>query len=86
MRGLKKFESIGIQMQTDAMSVAEANSAFHYSCKVCSQKGVCVECDSCSIKNAHEVSTDILLDMAFERHHQKVLQNRKVFGMLMLDE
>ena len=51
---MTKFEQIGVNYQNDAASKREANSSFRYSCRVCCERGIRVECDRCAIAATHD--------------------------------
>ena len=51
---MTKFEQIGINYQNDSASKREANSSFRYSCRVCCERGIRVECDRCAIAATHD--------------------------------
>ena len=52
---LTKFEQVGINFQNDATSKREANKSFRYSCRVCCERGIRIECDRCAIAATHDV-------------------------------
>lgn len=51
---LTKFEQIGVNYQHDATSKHEANRSFRYSCRVCCERGMRIECDRCAIAATHD--------------------------------
>lgn len=50
---MTKFETIGVNYQYAADSKEEAKRAFAYSCKVCCNKGMRLDCDRCAIAHTH---------------------------------
>ena len=52
---MTKFETIGVNYQYDARNKAEANKSFSYSCKVCCNRGMHIECDRCAIAHTHSL-------------------------------
>ncbi len=51
---MTKFEQIGVGYQNDAMSKREANRSFRYSCRVCCERGMRIDCDKCAIAITHD--------------------------------
>jgi len=51
-----KFEQIGIEFQHEATSKYEANRSFRYSCRVCCERGIRIDCDRCAIAATHELT------------------------------
>lgn len=51
---LTKFEQVGVNYQTDSTSKQEANRNFRYSCRVCCNRGMRIECDRCAIASTHD--------------------------------
>lgn len=51
---MTKFEQVGVNFQYDAASKSEANKSFRYSCRVCCERGMHIECDRCAIAIAHD--------------------------------
>lgn len=51
-----KFEQVGIELQYDARNKQEANKNFRYSCRVCCERGMRLECDRCAIASTHAVT------------------------------
>lgn len=51
----EKFQTIGINRQYDATSVADANKAFARSCECCCHKGIQMSCDRCGIAFVHSL-------------------------------
>ena len=52
---MTKFEQIGINYQYEADSKEKANKSFDYSCKVCCNRGMHLECDKCAIAVVHNL-------------------------------
>ena len=50
---MTKFEQIGVQYQHDARDKCEAARSFRYSCRVCCDRGMRIECDRCAIAITH---------------------------------
>jgi len=48
-----KFEQVGVSFQNDATNKREANRSFQYSCRVCCERGIRIECDRCAIAAVH---------------------------------
>lgn len=53
---MTKFEQIGVGFQYDAANKAEANRSFRYSCRVCCERGMRLECDRCAIAAVHDMT------------------------------
>lgn len=71
---MTKFESIGVERQMEAESVYQANRAFQYSCKMCCERGLWIDCDRCAIAKAHAEQVSLLqamADDAAEREKEK---------------
>lgn len=51
---MTKFEQVGVNYQTDSTSKQEANRNFRYSCRVCCNRGMRIECDRCAIAATHD--------------------------------
>lgn len=51
---MTKFEQVGVSYQNDAGSKREANRSFRYSCRVCCERGIRIECDRCAIAITHD--------------------------------
>lgn len=64
---MTKFETIGVSMQYDACSKANASKKFKQSCNVCCSHGIQLQCDHCAIKAAHELTMAILSDIEREK-------------------
>lgn len=52
---LTKFEQVGVNYQHDSCSKREANQNFKYSCRVCCERGIRIECDRCAIAATHSM-------------------------------
>lgn len=52
---MTKFEQVGVEFQYDARNKKEANRSFQYSCRVCCERGMHIECDGCAIAVTHAV-------------------------------
>jgi len=50
-----RFEERGAEMQRMSASRFEAEKRFEYSCRLCCNRGMNIECRSCAIKSAHEI-------------------------------
>lgn len=50
---MTKFEQIGVNFQNDAANKYEANKSFRYSCRVCCERGMRIDCDKCAIAHTH---------------------------------
>ena len=61
-----KFEQVGVELQYEATNKHEANRSFKYSCRVCCERGMRIECDRCAIAVTHAI-TVAALDTAKER-------------------
>jgi hypothetical protein len=61
-----KFEQVGVELQYEASNKHEANRSFKYSCRVCCERGMRIECDRCAIAVTHAI-TVAALDTAKER-------------------
>lgn len=61
---MTKFEQIGVNYQNDSTSKRDANRSFRYSCRVCCERGIRVECDRCAIAATHDA-----VIAAFETAH-----------------
>lgn len=51
---MTKFEQIGVNYQHDSCNKQEANKNFGYSCRVCCERGIRIDCDRCAIAAAHD--------------------------------
>lgn len=52
---MTKFETIGAELQQDAMTRQEAERCFQYSCMSCCRHGLRVDCDRCGVRQAHMI-------------------------------
>ncbi len=52
---MTKFEQVGVNYQYDATSKREANRSFQYSCRVCCERGIRIDCDRCAIAATHNM-------------------------------
>ncbi len=53
---MTKFEQIGVGFQHDARDKYEADRSFRYSCRVCCERGMRIECDRCAIAATHAIT------------------------------
>ena len=51
-----KFEQVGVGFQNDALNKREANRSFQYSCRVCCERGMRIDCDKCAIAATHAIT------------------------------
>lgn len=51
-----KFEQIGVGFQYEATNKAEANRSFNYSCRVCCERGMRIDCARCAIAATHAIT------------------------------
>jgi predicted DNA-binding ribbon-helix-helix protein len=51
---MTKFERVGVNLQYEAENKHEANRNFRYSCRVCCERGMRIECDRCAIAYTHD--------------------------------
>lgn len=51
-----KFEQVGVNFQYDAANKKEANRSFSYSCRVCCERGLRIDCDRCAIAHVHSAT------------------------------
>ena len=58
---MTKFDQVGVEFQYDARNKKEANRSFQYSCRVCCERGMHIECDRCAI-----AATNAILVAAFD--------------------
>lgn len=49
-----KFEQVGVNYQNDAASKHDAIKSFRYSCRVCCERGIRIDCDRCAISATHD--------------------------------
>lgn len=52
---MTKFEQRGIELQHEAVSVSHARKNFAYSCDVCCNRGLHLDCDRCAIAATHSL-------------------------------
>ena len=52
---MTKFERVGLNIQSSAVSKEDARQKFRYSCRVCCERGMHLDCDKCAIAAVHEV-------------------------------
>lgn len=52
---MTKFEQVGINMQYESDTKEVAIKKFARSCECCCNKGLCIECDRCSIAVVHQL-------------------------------
>lgn len=64
---MTKFETIGVNYQYAADSKEEAKRAFAYSCKVCCNKGMRLDCDRCAIAHTHTMVVAYFSDKETQR-------------------
>ena len=73
---MTRFEQKGVELQEESMTMEEACKAFSYSCKICCEKGIRVDCDRCAISVAHDCKLGYLRTMTelkgFERKPENV--------------
>ena len=60
---MTRFEMIGCNMQTESVSVEQANRRFSNSCDLCALRGLRIECDSCAIAEQHRIVVAAFRDM-----------------------
>ena len=53
---MTKFEQIGVNLQNNSASRAEAKKKFAYSCMTCCLRGLRIQCDCCAISTAHQMT------------------------------
>lgn len=53
---MTKFEQRGVEFQYEAASRREADSKFSYSCNICCNRGLMIECDRCAIRATHDLT------------------------------
>lgn len=64
-----KFQQIGVQYQQDAITPQEAKKSFSLSCRICTSRGINMDCDRCQIASAHNMTMAIFNDLAeYDRH------------------
>ena len=52
---MTKFEQVGVNMQYESATKEIAQRKFARSCECCCNKGICIECDRCSIAVVHNL-------------------------------
>lgn len=52
---MTRFEEIGVEIQYGATSKRKAQGSFRYSCDVCCNRGMHIECDRCAIAYVHKI-------------------------------
>ena len=52
---MTKFEQVGINMQYASVTKEIAIKKFARSCECCCNKGMCIDCDRCSIATVHQL-------------------------------
>lgn len=60
---MTKFEQVGVNIQYDACSKHDAQRAFARSCHACCNKGLQLDCEKCTIAQAHNLVVAIFDDM-----------------------
>lgn len=65
---MTKFEQIGIQLQQNSVTIQEANRALAYSCGVCCNRGMRIDCDRCGIAACHKLTISILGESEVNNH------------------
>lgn len=53
---MTKFEQVGVNFQQGALNKHEANRNFRYSCRICCNRGMQIDCDSCAISVSNTVT------------------------------
>lgn len=76
---MTKFESIGVSFQNDAVTKEEAVRSFKYSCRVCSERGIRIDCDRCCIASAHAV-TIAAIETREELDYKKAQKREELSG------
>lgn len=67
---MTKFESVGVNMQIESASTAQAIRRFSNSCDICALRGLRIECDCCAIREAHRQVVANFRDLRdIERDH-----------------
>lgn len=77
------FERRGCEIQMDSQTVPEATRNFEYSCRVCCNRGIRIDCDRCAIAITHENVVAAILD-AEEELRRKEVENAKARKRLAL--
>lgn len=78
------FEQTGVKLQEASDSVREAEQKFRYSCKLCCQKGLTIECERCAINNAHNLTVSVLMDIEADRRRRYEEEFRKSRQILIV--
>lgn len=80
------FERRGCEIQMDSQTVPEATRNFEYSCRVCCNRGIRIDCDRCAIAIAHENVVAAILDTEEELRRKEVerIKARKGFALANL--
>lgn len=60
---MTRFEEIGVEIQYGAASKRKAQVSFRYSCNVCCNRGMQIDCDRCAIACAHETVVESFKDL-----------------------
>lgn len=81
---MTRFESIGVDLQQNAETIQQAKRAFNYSCRMCCQRGLHLDCDSCAIYGAHKTQISFIHAME-EDAREEALKRRvpKVFRVVV---
>lgn len=53
---MTKFEQVGVEFQYAASNKMEAIRSLRYSCRVCCERGMRIDCDRCAIAVANAIS------------------------------
>lgn len=48
------FESKGVEFQMSANTIEQADRMFNYSCQICCNRGLRIDCDRCAICCVHD--------------------------------
>lgn len=65
---MSKFEQIGINIQMESVSKADAIKKFNHSCNICCCKGMKIDCDRCAIAVTHHQIVAIFEDKEVAKH------------------
>ena len=76
---MTKFEQRGVELQYDSDSRKEAIQRFSYSCDVCCDRGLRIECDRCATKATHD------LTMAYLAARERRLSARRMSHLVRAD-
>jgi len=52
---MTKFEQRGVELQYESASIMHARKNFSYSCGVCCNRGLRLDCDRCAISTTHSL-------------------------------